>query len=322
MEQPRGALTLQRALAAAFLTAALCAAAIERRSPLMACVREERPWPFWLAARTAGAVPIVHLGIYHPVPRALTLVRLPEQLRLSGKVTVGRAYIDALRASDDESSAERAVEDLAQEKISSLSLEPVRWEGAGRLTADFLAAEEEENEPAVEVARALRDRTNSPRAWALLLRGAARGLARGDRAAADPLLFALETRRLDPRRLAPALLPEDAAAPSFLARVLGPQLPLDDDRTVVVEVLNATSRPGLAAQASKMLRSKGVDAMPLATAPRSRARTMVYDRTGDFAKAARVREALDCPTAAAATRVDALRGVDVSIEMGEDCADF
>ncbi|UPT74269.1 MAG: hypothetical protein M0D55_00415 [Elusimicrobiota bacterium] len=49
-------------------------------------------------------------------------------------------------------------------------------------------------------------------------------------------------------------------------------------------------------------------------------RTVVYDRTGDFEKASRVRAALGCPTAIAATRIDPLRGVDASVELGGDCS--
>jgi methyl coenzyme M reductase alpha subunit len=52
---------------------------------------------------------------------------------------------------------------------------------------------------------------------------------------------------------------------------------------------------------------------------RPRLRTVVYDRTGDFDRAARVRAALGCPTAIATTRIDALRGVDASVELGGDC---
>jgi hypothetical protein len=56
------------------------------------------------------------------------------------------------------------------------------------------------------------------------------------------------------------------------------------------------------------------------TAPRPRARTVVYDRTGDFAAARRALRALDCRGAAAVTRVDHARVVDASVEIGPDCA--
>ena len=93
----------------------------------------------------------------------------------------------------------------------------------------------------------------------------------------------------------------------------------DEGRPIVAEVLNGTDVQGLATQAAKILRSKGVDVMEIKQASRPRSRTVVYDRTGDFDRAARVRAALGCPTAIAATRIDALRGVDASVELGEDC---
>jgi hypothetical protein len=46
----------------------------------------------------------------------------------------------------------------------------------------------------------------------------------------------------------------------------------------------------------------------------------VYDRIGDFERAAKVQAALGCPSARAITRLDPSRAVDVSIELGDDCA--
>jgi len=140
-------------------------------------------------------------------------------------------------------------------------------------------------------------------------------------AAADALLLTLELRRTPLESLQPALLPDDPAAPAFLGRAFAPfPEPREEDKAIVVEVLNGTDAAGLAAQAAKVLRSRGVDVMALGQAPRPRSRTVVYDRIGDFERAARVRAALGCPTAIAATRIDPLRGVDVSVELGGDCA--
>ena len=85
-------------------------------------------------------------------------------------------------------------------------------------------------------------------------------------------------------------------------------------------MLNGAGTAGLAAQAAKVLRSKGVDVMALGQASRPRSRTVIYDRTGNFSRAARVRAALSCPAAVTATRIDALRGVDASVEFGGDCS--
>jgi len=312
MEFPRAALNVQRVLAVLLLGASLGAAYVEWTSPLSAHIRSGRPWPFWLAVREPGraAPPKLHFGVYDPVRRSLVLIHVPETTKLQGKLTAARAYTDALRAVDDETSALRAVEDLAQAKITSLSLEPVDWPAAGRLTLELPAGDEEDEEPAATAAAALKNRGRSPRALAALVRGPA-----------DALLLTLELRRVTLERLEPALLPDDASAPAFLARALAPRPKTDiaDERPVVVEVLNGTDVQGLAAQAAKVLVSRGVDVISKGPSPRSRLRTVVYDRTGDFERAARVRAALGCPTAIATTRIDPLRGVDASVELGDDC---
>lgn len=302
------------------LATVLGTAVIEHGSPFAAKLRTNSTWPFWLSVREPGRAeaPRLYLGVYNPLRRTLVLIRIPDTTKLEGKLTVARAYVDALRATDNASSASRAVEDLAQIKISALSLEPISWEGAGRLTLE-LTPDDDDDEPAATAARALKKRGRSPRALWSLARNSVAGLWHGNKGAADALLLTLELRRTSVEGLEPALLPDDAAAPGYLARAFSAQPETQsNDKAIVVEVLNATGSPGLAAQAAKILRSKGVDVMSLGQA-RPRQRTVVYDRTGDFNRAARVRSALGCPTAIATTRIDALRGVDASVELGGDC---
>ncbi len=324
MEFPRSALIIQRVLALLMLAAALSAGVVERGSPLSNRIREGRLWPFWVFSREERAARF-HLGIYDPVKRSVVLIHLPGDMKIQGKTTVNRAYLDALRASGEESSAARAVEDLAQARISELSLEPVAWEGAGRLTLPVEDRPEEEpgREPevAAETAMALKTLGRSPKALLASAREALAGALDRDRTAADRFVLTLELRRVPLEELRPAWMPADAEAPAFLGRVLGPRAPRSaDERPIVVEVLNGTDFPGLAAQASKVLVSRGVDVIAKGPAPRPRLRTVVYDRTGDFENAARVRAALGCQTAIAATRVDPLRGVDASVELGGDCS--
>lgn len=323
MELPRAALNLQRALALAMLALVAAVAVVELRSPFSAHIRSGKPWPFWLSVREPGraAAPALMLGVYHPLRRSLALIRVPETAKLQGKVTAARAYVDALRATGDEAAAARAVEGLAEMKMSALSLEPVSWNNAGRLALELPREEEEDEEPAVAAALALKNRGRSPRALLALARRSVSGLLRGDAAAADPFLLTLELRRVPLDGLEPALLPEDPAAPAFLASAFAlRRKPHEEEKATVIEVLNGTDLQGLAAQAAKVLRSNGVDVMALGRAPRARSRTVIYDRTGDFERASRVRAALGCPTAIAATRIDALRGVDASVELGRDCS--
>ncbi len=320
MESPRAALNVQRGLALVLLLVSLGVAAVERSAPLASRLRSLQPWPFWLSVSETGhgIRSTFYLGIYHPLPRRLVLIRIPETAKLDGSLTVARAYSDVLHVTGNADSAVRAVEDLTQQKISDLSLEAISWEGIGHL--DLKISAEEQPEPAVAVALAIKAQGRSLRAlWSLLHRCVA-GLMKGDKAAFDALLLILELRSVPLDGLAPALLPEDADAPVFLAGAFAAQFePRNNEKAIVVEILNGTSIRGLAAQATKVLRLKGLDVVSIGRTPHPRLQTAIYDRTGDFERAARTRVALGCRSAFAATRIDAMRGVDVSVELGDDC---
>jgi hypothetical protein len=319
MEFARRALIGERALAAVALAAALGAAWAEAGTTLAQRRNDGRPWLAWVEARERGSdrPPALLLADYDPSARRLSLLHVPGAALLEPRRTVERAYLDALAAGGDDAAAARAAEDLAEARLRALSPESIPAV-SGRLGVE-LAPRADEDEPAAEAALALKAAARSPRGWARLLRGAARGLARGDRAALEPLLFELELRRVSVENVEAARLPDDALAPDLLGRFFASAPPPDDGRAVTVEILNATPEPGLASRAAKMLKSKGIDVLALGAA-RARTRTLVYDRVGVFRRAAFVRAALDCPTARAVTRVDPARAVDVSVELGSDCA--
>jgi len=311
--------TAERALAAAALAACLGAAWAEHGSEFAARVRQAKPWPAWVEARPPGAaLPSFHLAVYDPMRRRLSVLHLPGETRLEGRRTLERAYREALKASGDPSSAARAAEDLAGRRLSELSPESFAAPTARLLVV--VPALSNEDEPALEAARALKDRARSLRVWLGLLGQTGRGLLRADRSGLDLFLFALEMRRVPVERLESARLPGDAAAASLLGRLLSNDLPPSDGKATTAEVLNGSGKVGLASRASKMLRLGGVDVMAMGAA-RERARTLVYDRVGDFRRAAGAREALGCPPARAVTRVDPSRAVDVSVELGRDCAE-
>lgn len=320
MEFPRRALIIERLLAAALLAAALGTAWAESGSTLAARVRDGRPWLAWVEARERGgaAPPTLHLAVYEPTPRRLTLLHVPGELKLDGRRTLERAYLQALKQTEAPDAAARAAEDLAEARLRELSPEPIPAISA-RLAVE-IPPTEPEDEPSVETAHELKARSRRPRTWLALARRAARGLRGGDRAALDPLLFALELRRTSAGRLAPARLPEGDLAPAFLGRLLGADEGPNDGRATIVEVLNGAGTPGLASRAAKVLRSEGVDVLTTGSEA-FRARTLVYDRVGDFARAEKARAALGCPAARSVTRLDPSRAVDVSIVLGEDCAE-
>ncbi|HXT02018.1 MAG TPA: LytR C-terminal domain-containing protein [Elusimicrobiota bacterium] len=327
MEHPRRALIVENGaivehlLAAALLAAALGAAWAESGSTLAARVREGRPWLAWVEARERGrpAPPSLLLAVYDPVPRRLRLIHVPGDLKLEpkGRRTLERAYLEALKQTEDPDAAARAAEDLAEAHLRELSPEPVPAVSA-RLVIE-LAPLEPEDEPSLEAARELKARGRRFRTWLALTRRAFRGLLDRDRSGLDALLFALELRRVPLEKLEPARLPADDLAPDFLGRLLSTEPPPENARPATAEVLNGAGAPGLASRAAKVLRSKGVDVLTTASAP-PRARTLVYDRIGDFARAEKARAALGCPDARTATRLDPSRAVDVSVELGLDCA--
>ena len=308
----------ERVLAVALLAAALGAAWAENGATLTARVREGRPWLAWIETHERGrsTTPYFQLSVYDPTRRHLALIHVSGELRIEGRRTLERAYLEALKASRDPVSAARAVEDLAEARLRELSPEPIP-EVSARLVAEIPPLQPEE-EPAVETARELKARGRHPRFWMATILRAGRGLRAEGRGALDPLLFALELRRVRTEDLEPVRLPDDGQAPALLGRLLSTDDRAGDDRATAIEVLNGAGAPGLATRAAKMLRFKGVDVLTTGSAP-PRARTLVYDRVGDYARAEAVRAALGCPSSRAVTRLDPSRAVDVSIELGDDC---
>lgn len=312
-------MNVERALALFALAAALGAAWAEAGAPLARARREGRPWLAWVSAVPAddGGAPNILLARFDPNARRLLLLQVPGTTRVDGRRDLDRVYRDALKADGDPDRAARAAEDMAEQALRALTPEAIPAV-AGRLDVD-MGPLGSGDEPSIEAAFALRAAARSPRAWASRLIKAWSGLRRGDRSTLDPLLLAFELRRVSLGNLEAARLPDEAQAPALLARVFSDAPPADDGRATTAEVLNGTPRTGLASAAAKMLRLRGVDVLGTGRAA-ERARTLVYDRVGDFRRAAQVCEVLGCRSARAVTRPDATRAVDVSVELGEDCA--
>ncbi len=94
-------------------------------------------------------------------------------------------------------------------------------------------------------------------------------------------------------------------------------LPSPEDR-VLVEVLNASGRQGLAREATRLLRRRGLDVIYFGNAEglSGLESTRVLARRGDPARARRVAEALG--TGRVAEQPDSLRRVDVTVLLGKD----
>jgi hypothetical protein len=83
-----------------------------------------------------------------------------------------------------------------------------------------------------------------------------------------------------------------------------------------VEVLNATSTPGLALSATRLLRDRGFDVVSIGNNPTRRDTTVVLDRTAHPEWARLVAGALGRPVVE--TRPDSSRYVDISVLLGSD----
>lgn len=281
---------VERALAALALALALGAAWVENRSELAASIRGSRAWSAWIEAREPGpAAPSMNLAVYDPARRRLSVLHIPG--------------------------SPPAAEERARRLLAELAAGP----GPSTRLQVQVPSLSAQDEPSLEASLALKALTRSARAWLALTRACLHGLSTGDRNFLDALILAVELRRVPMESLRPAVLPEGAAAAGLLGRILSGEDPPPDGKATTAEVLNGADEPGLASRASKMLRLKGVDVMAMGKT-RTRARTLVYDRIGDFRRAAEARAALPCPSARVATRLDPSRAVDVSIELGGDCA--
>lgn len=142
--------------------------------------------------------------------------------------------------------------------------------------------------------------------------------AAGDIPPFDRFLLAVELARMSPAEVRAAYLPDDAEPDEFWARLSS--APAPSGRPVTVEILNATDKKGVAARATKFLRSRDADVMVEGNAPQERRRTVVYDRMGRPEAAEWVRARLGCPSAETATQLDARSIVDVTVVLGDDCA--
>jgi len=286
MEPPRRAIAVERSLAALILAAAAAAAWATRGCELSSHIQNGTPWLAWIEAhQSSPSLPTsFHLAAYDPVLRLLSIAHLP-----------GKTKFDDL-PSIEGASAPTAI-----------------------LRAD-LPALLEEDEPSVATSLALKARASSPRAWLSLARALIGGTLSGDKSPLENFIFALELRSVRLENIRSGRMPENAESLELLGWVLAADLRRSKEKAITAEVLNGVGEAGLASRASKMLRLRGIDVMAMGGS-RPRKRTLVYDRVGDFRRAAEARNGLGCPSARTATRVDPSRAVDVSVELGEDCAE-
>ena len=94
----------------------------------------------------------------------------------------------------------------------------------------------------------------------------------------------------------------------------GPSWPTEP--RVVVEVLNASGRPGLARQVTRLLRQRGVDVIYFGTAAAPSETTLVLVRRGELARGHQALRALGRGLVRSAP--DTLLRVDATVLLGRD----
>lgn len=109
------------------------------------------------------------------------------------------------------------------------------------------------------------------------------------------------------------------ALAALLACGGGPRSAGADERVgerVVVEVLNASGRPGLARQVTRLLRQRGLDVIYFGNAPGRQDSTLVLVRRGPLSQGSRVARVLG--RGGVVARPDSLPRVDVTVLLGAD----
>ena len=118
------------------------------------------------------------------------------------------------------------------------------------------------------------------------------------------------------RRLAFALTAGVACASGKSSPVPQQSVSATDPARVQVEVLNTTSRPGLARAATRQLRDAGVDVIYFGGSDTPVDSTVILVRRGAVDRGKRVAKALG--GGRVELRPDSLRRVDVSVLLGKD----
>ncbi len=301
-------------LACALMAGVLALAWMEHGSALARSFTQSRPVLTWLALDTGNGleVPDLFLAVYQPTRRTLDFVHLPGLLRVPSGGRLESAFAAARRNGASPAAAAGRMAEAAEAALGPLVPAWKDWSGLRLWRGE---APPMQDEPALAARQWILRRTGA-RLWPALL--GSRGSGAGSSWPwFDRVLLALELQRLRPEAVRPAELPPEDQIGPFMERLLNPGAVRPAPQRPTAEVLNASARPGAASRVKNILRSGGADVTSVGNAIGTR--TVVYDRTGDFANAAAVLRMLDCPTAQAMTQVDLKRLVDVTVVIGEDC---
>lgn len=343
MNNPR----TERLIFGGFLAILLVTAWMSASSDTSAQMRAPAPWIAWLALRGANPdssnPPAFYLLLYRWDDRVLHAIQIPET-RASLK-----AYAAALRRSPGEPSdgavpvAGNALKTAGPNNFVTNNPSSLREDGvehdspaAERALIQFHDAELQ-NWISPQLSLRWKSNLANPgsleevkvwmlswprtfRFW-LALPGVLETLRRSGNpkpSAYDVAVLAWEAFRLEPNSLRLHALPPERDRAIFFSLINNTALPGAQPKPTTVDILNASGEPGVALQATKVLRWRGLDVVNFGNAAAPSPSTRFIDRTALFSEAAAVARALGCDHPEIADEMDSGRRERVTVILGED----
>lgn len=290
------AASLERRLLGLLLAAVLVLAWIDSLSTTAAAFRSHRSWSAWLSLRSAtgaSAPPTLFLMTYSPDRRTLHFVRMPET----------SASRKAYHAGRDNGLAQYFDDELGTGTYSLL-----RWSAApeGLHSAEALKS--------WIAARPMGLR------YLLTLPGILQRLRHSGNALPgtyDLLVLARELFRLETFRIRPEELPAERDLPALVAQLEGGAAPALSG-PIPVAVLNASGEAGVATQATKVLRWRGLDVVDFGNASSPSTSTHLIDHASSDVEADAVGRLLGCGELDVTDALDAGRRERLTIVLGRD----
>ena len=289
-------LKIERTLLGLLLAVLLGLIWLDVHSETAAQARAHKPWLAWLALRKPGAgiskPPALFLLMYSWDRRMLHLIQIPE-----------RASPRHSSAADQAPILNNMLEGAEESPLL------VRW---------ALNAENSESAPALK--SWVLSRPGRLRFW-LALPGVIRDMRRqGNRepTAYDVVLIAWEAFRLQPERVRTHLLPASKDLPAFFAKLESGTGREATSSPLRVAVLNASGERGVALQAAKVLRLRGLDVVDFGNAPAPSSVTHLIDYSSSNEEAGEVARILDCGDLETTDAMDSGRIERVTIVLGQD----
>jgi hypothetical protein len=292
----------------------LIAAWMDNSSETTAKMRARTPWSAWLALRGKSSdysrPPAFYLLVYSWDNRALHVIQMPE----TGAAV--KSYTSTLRkttwsAEAAAPAADRALAQFYGQQVNEW-VQPrlcLRWFSEMTDPQDL----EQVRTWILTWPRTLRFWLELPREVRISWR---RGNPRPN--AYDSAVLAREAFQLNAHRLRLHILPQFRDRATFFSRLNTPPPTDFGPNALTVAILNASGEPGVALQATKVLRWRGLDVVDFRNAPSRSLLTRFIDRTSSYSEAASVARTLGCEEPEIMDEMDLSRRERVTVLLGQD----